>query len=1060
MKEKKLICTMLFAASLLPCTMKAQSELYPQHFNLEEITLLDSPLNTAMQCNYNMLLEYDTDRLLTPFIRQSGLSDKKDSKYYGWTTSHPTFINWGDSGWSLEGHVGGHYLTALSLAYASCRDKEKKQLFKSRLDYMLNVLADCQNAFDGDKNGMEGFLGGQPLNQIWTGLYKGDLAPFKRFGGWVPFYCQHKVLAGLRDAWLYADSDMAKELYRKMCDWSVNVVSNLSEAQMQDILGWEHGGMNETLVDAYHLFGDKAYLAAAKKYSHAHEINGMQGSEGKYSVTFLNGQHANTQVPKFIGFERIFQEESANEKYRTAAHNFWDDVATHRTVCIGGNSVSEHFLAQERCSEYMTNLDGPESCNSNNMLKLSENLFDETHDARYADFYESTMWNHILSTQDPETGGYVYFTSLRPQSYRIYSQVNQAMWCCVGTGMENHSKYGHFVYTHSEDNTVLFVNLFTASELLSKKFGIRQETSFPYEQQTKITVTKSGNYTLAVRHPSWVADGFGVSVNGEPQNIEAEKGVASYIYINRKWKSGDVVTVSLPMELRYEECPNYTDYIAFKYGPILLAARTTAASDDEAKALGLEHEALQNEYGGEGRMDHAPGSRASMKALSSAPLLIGERDEVLSRIEAVAPEKLHFSIDAKSEEGSGDWDKLLLGPFYSIHHARYSCYWYQQTAENYLLSDMGKADMAEKELAERTLDFVGTGEQQSEAGHKAKYSVGSNSGSYNGEFYRDAPAGGFIEYTLNNTKGKTEGLALMCRFTTADKGRQASIYVDNVKIADVTISESYYAADQKGFYNIEYAVPAELMKTEDGQAKSSVVFRIVASSSTLCPGLYYLRLVDGYEDHSYEFKAEEWKTGDAARVSQSNIKYGDDNTITVKSGKGNNNVCLMLDHSNCNYNVDGNDRYLVVKGTNLSMLAGKSYLWRLNGMNRGTSVAPSVVKKASDGEVVVAWDISASGIDDFCKGDKFSICQGQTIFGLTSTTGTSVISYIGFQSSVEDFIEAVGIKSILSCGYEADATVDVYSVSGVKLRSGISFGDALNGLPHGLYIIGNKKVLK
>ncbi len=1053
--------TVAVIASLLSCTMYAQSELYSQHFDLEDVTLLDSPLNTAMQRNFSVLLEYDTDRLLTPFVRQSGLSEDRDSKYYGWATLHPTFINWGDSSWSLEGHVGGHYLTALSLAYAACHDKDMKQLFKSRLDYMLDILADCQSEYDGNTEGMEGFLGGQPLNQIWTGLYKGDLAPFKKYGGWVPFYCQHKVLAGLRDAWIYADSEVAKNLYRKMCDWSVNVVRNLSESQMQDILGWEHGGMNETLVDAYHLFGDKAYLNAAKKYSHVYEINGMQGSGGKYSVTFLNGQHANTQVPKFIGFERIYQEESSNAAYRVAAHNFWDDVAAHRTVCIGGNSVSEHFLAAERCSEYMTNLDGPESCNSNNMLKLSENLFDETHDARYADFYESTMWNHILSTQDPETGGYVYFTSLRPQSYRIYSKVNQAMWCCVGTGMENHSKYGHFIYTHSEDNTTLFVNLFTASELSSDEFGVRQETLFPYEQQTKITVTKSGDYTLAVRHPMWVAEGFSVCVNGEQQDIiDVEKGVASYFHIKRRWTAGDVVTVNLPMELRYEECPNYTDYIAFKYGPILLAARTTASSEEEAGELGIKYESLQNEYGGEGRMDHAPGNRATMKTLSSAPLLIGERAEVLSRIASVDSEKLHFSIDAGGEEGYGNWGRLLLEPFYSIHHARYSCYWYQQTAENYLLSDMGKADMAEKELAERTLDFVGTGEQQSEAGHKAKYSDGSTSGSYNGEFYRDALAGGFIEYTLVNTKGNTDALALMCRFTTADKGRKAAIYVDNVKIADVAIPDVYYAADQNGFYNIEYAVPAELMRTADGQPKKNVVFRIVASSSTLCPGLYYLRLVDGYEDCSYEFKAEEWKTGDAARVSQNHIEYGSDNSIIVQSGKGDNNVCLMLDYTNSNYMVDSHDRYLVVKGKNLSVAAGKSYLWWLNGMNRGTSVAPAVIKKADDGDIILAWDISASGIDDFCRGDKYNICFGKTIFGLTSTTGTSIINYIGFQSSVEDFITTVGIEHISSGSCKEDVVTDVYSVNGVKFYSGIFSADVLDRLPHGLYIVGNKKIVK
>ncbi|MDE6338601.1 MAG: glycoside hydrolase family 127 protein, partial [Muribaculaceae bacterium] len=722
-----------------------QSDLYPQHFNAGEVKLAEGPLYSAMQRNINLLMDYDVDRLLTPFVRQAGLSDKPGGKYFGWTNAHPTFQNWGDSGWSLEGHVGGHYLTALALAYPVCPDAGMKQRIKERLDYMLDVLDDCQSVYDGNTEGMEGFIGGQPINHIWTGLYKKDLTPFKQYGGWVPFYCQHKVLAGLRDAWLYTGSEKAKKLFRKICDWSVNVVSNLTESQMQDILGWEHGGMNETLADAYHLFGDKRYLDASKKYSHTFEINGMQGADGNYSTTFLNGQHANTQVPKFIGFERIFQEAPENGTYRTAAHNFWDDVAHNRTVCIGGNSVSEHFLAQDRCHEYMTNLDGPESCNSNNMLKLSENLFDETHDARYADFYESTMWNHILSTQDPETGGYVYFTSLRPQSYRIYSQVNQGMWCCVGTGMENHSKYGHFVFTHSTDNSTLYINLFTPCELTSDNFALKQETRFPFEQQSRITLTKGGRFAIAIRHPGWVADGFSISVNDDKEPVDVSKGKASYAIIERDWKAGDVITVDLPMELRYEECPNYTDYVAFKYGPVLLASRTQASSPEEAEATGLRFEELQNEYGGEGRMDHAPGSRATMRSLSSAPMLICDRKDVLKRISVKDPDKLLFSIDVSSDEITTDWTTLTLEPFYGIHHARYSCYWYQQTAEEYRKSEMGKADEEAKAIAERTIDFVATGEQQSEAGHQANYTLGSNSGSYGGEFFRDSPVDGYIE---------------------------------------------------------------------------------------------------------------------------------------------------------------------------------------------------------------------------------------------------------------------------------------------------------------------------
>ena len=285
----------------------AQSELYPQHFDLEQVTLTDGPFRTALITNSKTLLQYDADRLMTPFVREAGLAKTTDtkSKYYNWLSKHPTFRNWGDSGWSLEGHVGGHYISALALSYASLQgDDSQKTLvnqLKQRLDYCLNIMKDCQDAYNGNTAGMEGFIGGQPITQIWTAMYANNISPYKQYGGWVPFYCQHKVLAGLRDAYIYAHSEQAKEMFRKLCDWSVNVVSKLSESDMQNVLGNEHGGMNETIADAYKLFGDKKYLTAAKKYSHAEMVNGMQS----LNTTFLNNRHANTQVPKYIGFERI-----------------------------------------------------------------------------------------------------------------------------------------------------------------------------------------------------------------------------------------------------------------------------------------------------------------------------------------------------------------------------------------------------------------------------------------------------------------------------------------------------------------------------------------------------------------------------------------------------------------------------------------------------------------------------------------------------------------------------------------------------------------------------------
>lgn len=1059
MTMKKLTIVTLLSISALG--VQAQSLLYPKHFDLQEVTLTDGPMKTAMDKNIELLMKYDGDRLLTPFVRQSGLADTNDSQsaYYRWTTKHPNFQNWGGDGFDLSGHVGGHYVSALALAYAASHDEAQRTRLKERLDYMLQVMKDCQDQFNEDQTGLYGFIGGQPINASWQALYRGDLSKIRENWGWVPFYCQHKILAGLRDAYVYAGSEVAKDLFHKLADWSVNLVAKVSESDFQGFLGCEHGGMNETLLDAYQLFGDQKYLTAAKKYSHQEMITNMQ----TLNTTFLDGKHANTQVPKYIGFERIGEVESGelrmenydylqgvqanhnsqvstlNSQYLRAAENFWTDVAKNRTVCIGGNSVGEHFLSKSNSNRYIDQLDGPESCNTNNMLKLSEMLADRTGDAKYADFYEQATWNHILSTQDPETGGYVYFTTLRPQGYRIYSQVNQGMWCCVGTGMENHSKYGHFIYSHDGKET-LFVNLFTPSSLVSDDFVVTQETAFPDAASTTLTIGKAGHYAIAIRHPAWVGEGFAIAVNGSPIDITVKRGTASYATVSRTWAEGDKIEVSLPMELRYETCPNYTDYIAFKYGPILLAAQTS------------DGEKLQNEYAGAGRMDHAPGSMASSKKLTTAPMLIGNRSDVLNRIERLRTPELTFTIDV-SRPGveSYKWNTLTLVPFYKIHHARYACYWYQQTEENFKNSSMAADENAAAALAEHTLDFVAPGEQQSEAGHEVKYSSESTTGNYNGEAYRDARANGYIQYTLYNKKGVKDSLAVMLRFTTADKGRKGTLSVDGTKIADITVASSVKDAEN-GFYNVEYAIPAALAVDNDGNAKEKFVVRLTASSSTLIPGLYYMRLMSGYEENPdrYKFVCNQWTTGDAGRVSASNITYdATRNIIHVNAGTGANNVALTLNYANLDYTIARAQKYLVVRGTNLSTTTGASYLWWLNGTNKGSQVAPTTVSEVTiDGQKqqIIAWDLTKSNLYDNFSGDRPSVCMGQTIFGLTSTTGTSDILDIQFVEDVSQYLQLVtGVRAVIS----PTPDNNYHTLSGTRVSHP----------SHGVYLKGGKAVL-
>jgi len=568
------------------------------------------------------------------------------------------------------------------------------------------------------------------------------------------------------------------------------------------------------LADAYHLSGDINFLLAAKKYSQKAMIEGMQ----ELNPHFLDGYHANTQIPKYIGFERIYQltKNHLDDNYPRAVKNFWNDIAYNRTVCIGGNSIHEHFLNSEHPERYITELDGPESCNSNNMLKLTEMLADgDGNRQQLTDFYEKVMLNHILSTQDPETGGYVYFTTLRPLGYRIYSQVNKAMWCCVGTGMENHSKYAQYIYTHKGDDT-LFVNLFIASRLRNKKFEITQQTDFPYGWKSKLTTGKSGTYTVAVRKPSW-SDNYAIRVNGKlifqgnNSNNDAEL-IDGYAHICRHWKSGDVIQVDYPTSLRFETCPGLDDYIAFFYGPVLLGG--VAGGDD-----------LKNEYAGEGRMDHAPGNMAVARRLTEAPMLIGERKDVISNVQTVNADSLLFAIDnATNTSGT-----ILLKPFFSIHHRRYMCYWYQATANKYAHSDLAKQEEEAARLAAQTLDFVSPGEQQSEAGHDYAYSANSFASTYGGERFRGAKAGGYVQYTLCDTQ-KTDNCILRLKMIKDKRRNQTfQLVVNGKRMPEMTIDKGRGFCEKDIFLN----------KADDGR----YTIKIEAAENLPLPNIFSIRLL-------------------------------------------------------------------------------------------------------------------------------------------------------------------------------------------------------------------------
>ena len=777
----------------------AQDKLYADEFPLGDVTLLDGPLKKARDLNIQTLLKYDCDRLLAPYRKEAGLEPRAK-----------TYPNWD----GLDGHVGGHYLTAMAINAATGNEE-----CRQRMEYMIGELQLCADA--NAKNHPEwgkGYVGGMPnSDRIWSTFKKGDFRVY--FGSWAPFYNLHKMYAGLRDAWLYCGNEQAKTLFLGFCDWAIDLTAGLTDTQMEQMLGNEHGGMNEVLADAYAITKDKKYLDVAKRFSHRRLLTPMS-----QRLDNLDNMHANTQVPKVVGFERI-SELSGDESYHHAADFFWDIVTGERSLAFGGNSRREHFPSKEACTDFINDIDGPETCNTNNMLKLTEDMHRRNPEACYADYYELATFNHILSSQHPEHGGYVYFTPARPRHYRNYSAPNEAMWCCVGTGMENHGKYGQFIYTHVGD--ALYVNLFVSSELNWKEKGLtlRQETTFPYGETSRITITNgSGQFPLLVRYPGWVKPGqFEVKVNG--QKVSIITGPSSYVTIDRKWKKGDVVEVSFPMYNSIKYLPNVPQYIALMHGPILLAAKT--GNEDLAHLI-----ADDSRFG-----QYASGKKLP---INEAPILINDDIEgIANQLTPIAGQPLHFSLNTKLAnlvfEGEGKFNGMLQ-PFFEIHDSRYMMYWLALSEENYkgYLDDLAKQEQERQELEARTIDKVQPGEQQPETDHKMETDQ-STTGNNNDTFFRDARDGHYFSY-LMQTGGET-GLALRLKYWGVGewKTHEFDILIDDVVVQSVNNTGKYRISE---FKYETYPIPEELLK-----GKQQVRVKFVAKPRKQIGEIYEVRLV-------------------------------------------------------------------------------------------------------------------------------------------------------------------------------------------------------------------------
>lgn len=752
---------------------------------LNAVRLTGGPLKHAQELDAEYLLQLEPDRMLAYLRQRAGLEPK--AKPYG---------GWDGAGRQLTGHIAGHYLSAVSLMWAATGDAR----FKERADYIVSELKVIQDA-QGD-----GYLGALMDGQGVDGkvrfqeLCKGTIRSggFDLNGLWSPWYVEHKIFAGLRDAYRYTGNQTALDVEIKFAGWAESIVSKLDDEQTQKMLATEFGGMNEVAADLYADTGDARWLALSGKFEQRAMIDPLAAGQD-----VLGGKHANTQVPKMIGSlaRYIYTGDETDHK---AATYFWGEVALHHSFATGGHGKNEYFSGPDKLNDY---IDGrtAETCDVYNMIKMSRTLFSVDPDIRYADFHERALFNHILASQDPEDGRVCYMVPVGRGVQHEYQQKFDDFTCCVGTGMESHALHGYGIYYESGDK--LWVSLYVPTRANWEAKGVQLEmsTDFPMGESASLKITSKSpkKFTLALRRPYWAGAGFSVKVNGQVQKDLPKPD--SYVEITRAWKSGDTVELVLPKTLRKEPLPDNPERFALMWGPLVLAGD-----------LGAE---TFRERDGEG-----------WKVAANAPVLVAANQSVENWLKPVAGKPGTFLTS-----DVGLTTDITFIPFYELPRRKYAIYWDMFTPEEWKKKSEAYAAEQEKQkkLEAATVAFAQPGQMQTERDFNEQ---GEESSPVHLEGHYGRRGMKWFSFDLPVEAGHPMELLV----TFSNDGRRKGTFdvsVEGKKVGEQS-TERRSPEQEVRFFDAEYAIPPELI-----EGKQKVTVRFEATAGSDIPGVFGIRMV-------------------------------------------------------------------------------------------------------------------------------------------------------------------------------------------------------------------------
>jgi uncharacterized protein len=745
---------------------------------LSAVRLTGGPLKRAQDLDAAYLLSLEPDRMLAFYRTRAGL-EAKAQPYGGWD---------GDDR-NLTGHIAGHHLSAVSLMWAATGDRR----FQERANYMVAELKTVQ-----DKNG-DGYLGALARGrEAFNEVAKGEIrsASFDLNGLWSPWYTLHKTFAGLRDAYRFTGNRTALTVETRFAEWAEKILAGLSDAQLQQMLNTEFGGMPEVAADLYADTGDRRWLALSHKFDHRAVLDPLARGEDR-----LAGLHGNTQVPKLLG-NAVRYAYTGDREDGAAATFFWDRVAGHHTFATGGHGKDEYFREPDLLSHIV---DGrtAETCNVYNMLKLSRRLFALKPDVKYAEFEERALFNHILGSIDADEGAMCYMVPVGHGVRREYQDMGNSFTCCVGSGMESHALHGDGIYYESSDR--LWVNLYVPSIATWAAAGVRVETAttFPEGGSATLTMTlrEPKTFTLAMRRPSWAGDGFSVEVNGS--TVSELPPAGAYVELKRAWKTGDVVRLALPKALHLEATPDNRREAAILWGPLVLAGD-----------LGPE----------------PPRGTAERARPQESPVFVAADRPVTDWVKPVAGTPGTF----KSEGVGRDRDVELV-PFYRLHHRTYTSYWDILTPAEYekRLGERAAERERLRRLEQATVAYLAPGERPAEAAFNQQ---GEETSIVRVDGRAGRRAARWFSYDLAIDPARPMALVVTYHSDTR-RPKTFEILIDGQRVAEQALPESSEAR----FFDERYSVPAELVR---GRQKATVRFQATGNEAGPVFGVRIIRADD------------------------------------------------------------------------------------------------------------------------------------------------------------------------------------------------------------------------